>query len=115
VNEGEIVMNDLVQSLTRGEHDVEVSLRPKNTAIALKQSIDLGYIHIKFINTNGGTDLGVRLDNGATNLSEASFDEPGGKIHLVGNLTIDYVKVKCVADIDLATLKGKGHLEPFNK
>ena len=28
-----------------------------------------------------------------------------------GNLTLNYVKVRCIADIDLETLTGHGHLE----
>ncbi|MFN6571999.1 MbtH domain protein [Dendronalium sp. ChiSLP03b] len=104
-------MNELVQRLSEGEHPVEASLRPDKTATALKESIDRGYVHIKFVNTKGGTDLGVRLDPEASNFNEADFERQTGKVHLVGNLTLNYVKVKCIADIDLQTLEGKGHLE----
>lgn len=105
-------MNELVQRLSKGEHSVEASLRPEKTATAFKESIDRGYVHIKFTNTNGGTDLGVRLDPEASDFQSADFEHQTGKVHLVGNLTLNYVKVRCVADIELATLKGKGHLEP---
>lgn len=105
-------MNELVQRLSEGNHPVEASLRSEKTAIALKESIDRGYVHIKFTNTKGGTDLGVRLDREASNLNSADFEHQKGKVHLVGNLTLNYVKVKCIADIDLETLEGSGHLEP---
>ena len=36
------------------------------------------------------------------------WDAPG---NLVGYLTLNYVHVRCVADLDLATMEGKGHLE----
>lgn len=104
-------MNELVQRLSEGDHPVEASLRPEKTVAALKESIDRGYVHIKFTDTKGGTDLGFRLDRDASNLNEANFDQQTGKAHLVGNLTLNYVKVRCVADIDLSTLKGKGYLE----
>ena len=55
-------MNELVQKLSEAEHPIEASLRSEKTATALKESIDRGYVHIKFTNTKGGTDLGVRLD-----------------------------------------------------
>jgi len=103
--------NDLVQRLSTGEHPVEVSLRPEKTAQALKECIDRGYVHIKFTNTKGGTELGVRLDTDATDLSQADFNGQTGNAHIVGGLTLDYVPVKCIADIDLHTLTGKGHLE----
>jgi len=105
-------MNELVQRLSKGEHSIEASLRPEKTATALKENIDRGYVHIKFISTSGGTDLGVRLDPEASNFQSADFEHQTGRVHLVGNLTLNYVKVRCIADIELATLEGKGHLEP---
>lgn len=108
-------MNEFVQRLSEGNHPVEASLRPEKTAAVLKQRIDLGYVHIKFTNTRGGTDLGVRLDLDASNLSQADFDHQTGKVHLVGDLILNYVKVRCIADIDLETLEGKGHLEPIEE
>jgi len=106
-------VNELVQRLSQGNHPVEASLRPEKTVAALKESIDRGYVHIKFTNTKGGTELGVKLDPDASNFSEADFERQTGTVHLVGNLTLNYVKVTCFADIDLATLAGSGHLEPI--
>jgi uncharacterized protein YbdZ (MbtH family) len=102
----------LVSRLSKGRHRVESSLRPERTAQALKERIDLGYVHIKFTETKGGTELGVRLDRETTDLSKADFDNQSGEVHLEGELTLDYVKVRCVADIDIKTLVGKGHLVP---
>jgi len=51
------------------------------------------------------------LDREACVFSQADFDHGHGTVHVEGNLTLDYVKVRCVADIDLATLEGQGHLE----
>src|SRR5262252_4793283 len=52
----------LVEKLCEGDHPVIASLRPEKTVQALKERIDLGYVHIKFTETKGGTELGVRLD-----------------------------------------------------
>lgn len=104
--------HDLVKYLSEGEHPVEASLRPEKNVQALKECIDQGYVHVKFTNTRGGTELGVRLDHNATNLSKADFNNNTGTLHLVGGLTLNYVKVRCITDIDLETLTGKGHLEP---
>ncbi len=104
-------MNELVQRLATGNHPVEASLQPNKTAQALRESIDRGYVHIKFTNTQGGTELGVRLDPEASNLQEADFENQTGRVHLVGNLTLNYQKVRCIADLDLQTLVGHGHLE----
>lgn len=102
-------MDELVQRLSAGEHPVVA--RRADSAQELKQSIDRGYVLITFTDTRGGTELGVRLDEALTDLSNADFEKTTGTVHLAGNLTLNYVKVRCVADIALATLKGKGHLE----
>lgn len=108
-------MNELVQRLASGNHPVKASLRSSKTAQALKESIDRGYVHIKFTNTRGGTELGVRLDPEASDLQEADFENQTGKINLVGNLTLNYEKVRCIADLYLTNLSGQGHLEPIEE
>lgn len=104
-------MSELVQKLSNVEQPVEISLRPERNIKVLKECIDRGYVHVKFTETKGGTELGIRLDRDASNLN-ADFDKGVGKITLVGGLTLDYVKVQCVAEIDLSSLSGKGRLIP---
>jgi uncharacterized protein YbdZ (MbtH family) len=100
----------LVQRLAQGRHPVVVRLRPDKSVKALQESIDRGYVHITFTATKGGTELGVRLDTAACDFSRADFATPTGTVHLEGGLTLDYVKVRCIADIDLTTFEGQGHL-----
>lgn len=100
----------LVDRLCEGDHPVEVGLRPERTVTLFKEAIDRNYVHIKFTNTRGGTELGVRLDHEACDFSEADFENGTGKVHVEGGLTLDYVKVRLIADIDLPSLEGKGHL-----
>lgn len=104
--------DDLVQRLSEGEHPVEASLRPEKSVEAFKERLDMGYVHIKFTGTRGGTELGVRLDPNVLDLSKADFENKTGSVHLEGGLTLNYVKVRCVADINLPTLDGKGRLVP---
>ena len=101
----------LVDRLCEGDHPVEAGLRPEKTVKFFKEAIDRNYVHIKFTKTRGGTELGVRLDRDACDFSLADFEKCKGTVHVEGGLTLDYVKVKCVADIDLGTLEGTGHLE----
>lgn len=103
-------MDDLVQRLAKGDHVVTVG-GPQSSLSEFKKRVeDMGYVFIKFTETRGGTDLGVRVDKSATDLSQASFDRASGIAHVEGTLTLNYVKVRCVANIDLATLQGTGHL-----
>src|SRR5690242_5442649 len=91
-------MDDLVERLSQGEHAVAVG-GPKPTLEEFKKRVeDMGYVFIKFTETRGGTDLGVRVDKQATDLRNASFEQGNGVVHVEGTLTLNYVKVRCVAD-----------------
>src|ERR1700720_3468354 len=93
-------MDDLVQRLSEGDHPVTVG-GPKPSLEEFKKRVeDMGYVFIKFTGTRGGTDLGVRVDKAATDLSQAFFDQRTGIAHVEGTLTLNYVKVRCIADID---------------
>ncbi len=105
-------MDDLVKRLSEGDHPV-VASAVRDSVEEFKNSIDRGYVHIKFTDTKGGTELGVRLDKEASDLSKADFGKAKGEVHLEGTLTLNYVKVRCIADINLETLQGKGHLVPI--
>lgn len=103
-------MDELVQRLTEGDHPVIVG-GPKPSLEEFRRRVeDMGYVFIKFTDTRGGTDLGVRIDKHATDLSHAHFEQQSGIAHVEGTLTLNYVNVRCAADIDLQTLQGTGHL-----
>lgn len=100
----------LVDRLCEGLHPVEAGLRPERAVNLFKEAIDRNYVHIKFTETRGGTELGVRLDRDGCNFSQADFEQGTGTVHIEGGLTLDYVNVRCIADIDLKSLRGQGHL-----
>jgi len=105
-------MNDLVQRLSTGVHPIEAGLRPERTAAALKDCIDRGYVHVRFTDTRGGTELGVPVDRERSQLA-ADFGQGVGQVTIVGDLTLDFVRVRCHAELDLQTLSGSGRLEPL--
>ncbi|HEY6320762.1 MAG TPA: MbtH domain protein [Thermoanaerobaculia bacterium] len=107
-------MNDLVQRLTH-DQPVVVSLRPEPTVEAFKQALDRGYVHVLFTETRGGTELGVRIDPAYLELASADWERRTGTARLAGELVLDYVRVRCHAAIDLATLAGTGRLEPLEE
>jgi len=101
-------MNELVDKLAKGQHPV--AAERSTCASELREQIAKEFVLLKFTNTQGGTELGSQLDMEQTSLGEADFEKCTGIVHLVGDLTLDYDKVQLIADIDLATLKGTGHL-----
>lgn len=104
-------MNDLVKRLSEGSHPVEVSLRPERTMKLFREMLDREYLLVKFTQTRGGTELGFKLDKSRSDLTQADLQAETGKLRVSGELTLDYVPVRVVADIDLPSLEGQGHLE----
>lgn len=103
--------DNLVKYLSEGAHPVEVGLRPDRTVKIFKETIDRGYVHIKFTDTMGGTELRTSLDAVACDFANADFENRTGEVHLEGDIHINYVRARCVANIDISTLTGTGHLE----
>jgi hypothetical protein len=70
-------------------------------SLSSKSLLTRNYIHVKFTDTKGGTELGIKLDRGACDFSKADFDIATGAVHVEEELTLDYVRVRCIADIEL--------------
>ncbi len=104
-------MDELVQRLAQGSHPVVVGGPIATLEEFQRRVTEIGYAFIKFTDTQGGTDLGVEIDSAATDLSKADFETATGTAHVEGTLSLNYVNVRCVADIDLASLQGTGHLD----
>jgi hypothetical protein len=102
-------MNELVARLCEGKHPVAAE-RAKDAA-ELKESLDRGFILLKFTDTQGGTELGFKIDCTRSNFSDADFSLGRGVISLVGELVLNYDRVRIKAEIDVATLAGTGCLE----
>lgn len=103
-------MNELVQRLVERKHPVVLGGSQTSLQAFEKRIKDIGYVFIKFPETRGGTDLGVRIDKAGTDLQQANFEQGTGSVHIEGTLVLDYTRVRCLADIDLATLTGLGQL-----
>jgi hypothetical protein len=102
-------MNELTERLTVEQPIVMGGADP--TVEELRERTgEMGYVLVKFTQTRGGTELGFPLDRAMTDLSRANFDEGTGTVHVEGHLILNYDPVRCIADIDLATLKGTGRL-----
>jgi hypothetical protein len=50
------------------------------------------------------------LDRAAVDLSGTDFEKGTGTLHVEGLLILNDDPVRCIADLDLATLKGTGRL-----
>jgi len=102
-------MDELVQRLAQGAQPLNA--KRYASAAELQQAIERGYVLVKFTATQGGTELGLRLERDRCDLTQADFAQATGTVQLAGTLTLNYVKVRGHGQIDLATLDGTGHLE----
>lgn len=106
-------MSELVSKLANGPHDVEFETRVEDLQ-EVEKRLKNGFVYIKFPKTKGGTELGIAVDHSATNVSSADFKKAKGSIHIEGTCTLDYTKVRCIADIDIASREGQGCLQLAN-
>jgi hypothetical protein len=104
-------MSNLVKRLSEEAHPLVFGRAGTAGRLAeLKAAIERQYVLLEFTGTRGGTELGLPLDRAACQLAGADFENGSGRIHLEGELKLDYVAVRMVADLDLATLDGAGRL-----
>ena len=97
--------------LSRDSHPVELDLGATPTTQELLRQVETGYVHVRFTQTRGGTNLAIPLEPGIAERIAAQAGNGTGTVQVAGGLTLDYVPVRCVADIDLATFAGTGRLE----
>jgi hypothetical protein len=102
-------MNELTERLTVDQPIIMGGADPTVNELR-ERTGEMGYVLVKFTQTRGGTELGFPLDRDATDISGADFDAGTGKVHVEGHLILNDDPVRCIADIDLATLKGTGRL-----
>lgn len=96
----------LVERLATGKHRISVTPPSGEGPEALGDAIERGYVFVQFEETEGGTELGVRLDSDAVAAQDGQ-----GPLRLSGTLELDSVPVRCIAEVDAATLTGTGYLE----
>lgn len=109
------VESPLVERLVEGENQIEVCTR----AEADKKREDLirqiGYdlVHVKFPNTRGGTEIGIRLQRelcGDLEVPAEESDEPA-TVKLVGDLTLDWIPIRVTALVSLQDYTGTATVE----
>jgi hypothetical protein len=104
-------MSDLPDRLSQGNTRVSFRARRGDARAELREAIDRAYVHVLFTETQGGTEVGFKLDEAQSDLAGADWARGEGTIRLAGDLKLDGVPVRCVVEIDLASLEGVGRLD----
>ena len=105
-------MNNLVKRLSESAQPVIVGGPSPSAKQFINQLTNVGYAFIKFTETSGGTDLGLRIDPVNTKLEEANIDKGTGNVHVEGTLNLNFIPVRCVAEINLESMAGTAQLFP---
>ena len=90
------------------EQAVEL-IRYKDTD-KLKKAAENGYILVKFVETQGGTELGANVKNDDPKC-QVTFNDQAKTATIRGRLKLDFTPVHLIATINLDTFKGLAHLE----
>ena len=106
-------MDELVEKLVNGRHAIIFEPRTKELS-EIKERLDQGFVFVKFLETQGETELGISVDRKLTRLSEADFELEKGMLQLIGTCEVNFTKVRCNGERDLVTWQGKGSLETLN-
>jgi uncharacterized protein YbdZ (MbtH family) len=101
------VMPPLVERLQRTQR---VELARLHTIAELAEQIERGFVFVRFVETQGGTELGFELDRAASDLSGVDWEARRGQLKLSGTLTLDFEPVRVCARINLASADGEGEL-----
>ena len=109
--ESELAEESLPVRLSRGSHPVELALRPEQSLDALLRQVKTGCLPVRFTGTRGGTELSVPLEPSVVQLIGDQIARGETAIQVIGALTLDYTRVRCLADIDVTTFTGSGRLE----
>ena len=104
-------MDRLVKTLSTGKHNIIFEPKTEKLEEIKKRLCEMKFVFVKFTETHGTTELGLNVDDARTDISKGNFDEGSGKLKIVGSCELNYHQVRCYADINLKTKKGKGYLK----
>jgi len=106
-------MDSLVKRLLK-KQPVKFESKTENIEELKNRLIETKFVFVTFTETCGGTELAINVDLDSSEIKNADFEKGVGIINIVGTCTLDYQKVRCIAEVDIATKEGVGYLELLN-
>jgi len=102
-------MDQLVKYLSDGMHPVRIILKPEETMEELKKCFQRKFLNLEFLDTKGGTELGINLADQSAVLNQILKQKE--EIEIEGQLFLNFSRVKLNASIRLNDFHGMGKLE----
>jgi uncharacterized protein YbdZ (MbtH family) len=103
----------LVQRLSGDNHRVEVRTTVEDKTAYLRDRLEIGYLHVFFPDTRGGTEIGVKLDAETSNIALEQIAK-GNDINLRGHLVLDDIAAVCQIRLHPSDLVGRGGLSALD-
>ncbi len=104
----------LVRRLADGPHPVVVTgvgdPDADDAIRRFRERLDRGQLQVRFTDTRGGTELGLRFEPASVDRAGCDFDTRSGQLTVAGELNLDGVDVRCEVQLSLADLAGSGRL-----
>jgi hypothetical protein len=104
-------MSELAHRFSQGPHKILYRPRGDQARTEFRADVERDYVHLLFTGAAGEIELGFPSDRARSDLSGANWDAGEGSIHLEGDLGLNGIPVRCVADLDLRTMEGVGRLD----
>lgn len=105
-------MSELTDTLLSRRHPATAGGHDRSAAAFIDAIVARKHVLIRLPGTRGGTEVSFPLDERATDLSAADLRLGTGTVHLEGDLTVDFEVLRCVVEVDLATLAGSSVFQP---
>jgi hypothetical protein len=99
------MLKTLVEKLISTKHSVVIGYRNESDE-ELAESLKDRYIHIKFPNTQGETELGISIDPNLSNIDEFLDHPDQGTLHIAGRTVLDSQPILCSVQINKKTREG---------
>src|SRR5690606_33329785 len=96
-----VVHDNLVEKLCQGEHEIIFDSHIK-TLDALKAQLNDKFLYINFINTQGGTSVGMNVDDCSFKKDETGLDQ---LLSISGHFSLNLTDLKCSISVEIKSMK----------
>lgn len=101
----------LVSRLTKEKRRFEFVSANELSRDLIKQSIKRGVVHFRIPDTDGGTVIGLVIDEAKAKECVASIDAGCEELSIVGRFTLDYMNAVCKLSANLSSFDGQCQID----
>jgi len=104
-------MSQLAHRFSQGTHQVTYRPRHGRARSELCADVERQYFHMMFMDAAGEIEFGFPSDRARCDFSGANWEAGDGSIHIEGELGLNGSPARCIVDLDLRTMQGRGRVD----